>query len=150
MKKELKEAVYDKILKYPQKNDYELVPILKAEGIDVSRTTIYNTRRKFYVSLDYTLAQRTAALFMAEFELSIQYFKEQIGTLEAQKTKKNKIINDKGEVIEVDKTDAEIRDIMSQQESLWKSILQLARSGQAVEVMRAIRNGQIGVPERHN
>jgi hypothetical protein len=146
MNKQLQQVIYNTILEYPAKSDYELTDILKQKKIHVSRSTVWKARTKFVSALDYQLAQKTAGKFLADFSMAAEYWKKQIDQLEEQKSNPNKVLimtKEGPQEKEVPKSDAEIREIMRQQ-----NILFLARQGEAVEVMRLMQSGRIPIPDQ--
>jgi len=155
----LKESVYATLIKYPAKTDVQI-----ALETGVSRGYVWQLRQKFIRKLDWALAQNVAGAFLAEFQMASDAFKLQINKLEdkikelEELKKGKKTIFKKGadgqtypedvELNSMDKLlfDREIRDTMKQQHELWKSIVHLARQGEAVEVMKMLQDGRIIQP----
>lgn len=156
----LKEKIYDTILRYPAKTDQEI-----GEQYGVGRSYVWKLRQKFVRKLDFVLAQHIAGAFLAEFQQATDYFKFQVSRLEDkileyEKNKKGtKIIfkmnttgqkyADEVELNAMDRMeiDDKIRDIMKQQQSLWKDIVLFARQGEAVEIIKMIQDGRIKVED---
>ena len=154
-----KDDIYITLIKRPSLNDYEI-----ADEFGVSRTFVYNLRQKFVRKLDWELAQNVAGAFLAEFQMASDAFKLQITELQTKRTDLEKLkegtktIFKKGvdghtfpeevDLNSMDKLvfDREIRETMKQQQDLWKSIVHLARQGEAVEVMKMLQNGRIVQP----
>jgi len=152
----LKETVYDTLIKYPAKTDSTI-----AKETGVSRGYVWALRQKFIRKLDWALAQNVAGAFLAEFQMASDSFKLQINKLEdkiqemeelkgGEKTifKKNKEGQSYAEEVKLNSMDMliidkEIRDCMRMQHELWKSLLSLARQGEAVEVMKMVQSGRI-------
>lgn len=146
MKQELKVQVYKEFLERPDSTDYEI-----AERLNLSRSAVWRARNKVIRSIDYKLAASVAGKFLVDFQMASDYWKKQISELEDQKSKPNKVLvmtKDGPQEKEVPKSDAEIREIMRQQEDLWKNILFLARQGEAVEVLRLMEAGRIPIPDQ--
>ena len=153
--------VYTHILTYPTKSDYTI-----ADELNLSRSHVWRLRKKIIGAIEYTLAQKVAGQFLLDFQMAGDYFKTQIGKLEKQKTetegyKENgkKTIYKKGkegqsfaEEVDLNEFDKmqinrEIREIEKQQTDLWVKIMMFARQGEAIEVMRLMKNGTIQLPD---
>ncbi|GEM_PF-3612110 len=150
MNGELKKVVYQTILTYPTKSDYEIADHLNEQKYNVNRSLVYRTRNKLVGAIEYTLAQKVAGKFLADFQMASDYFKLQIERLENLKSRKQTIFKKAPEghmyPEEVDLGPMEILAIEKQQTELWKNIIFLARQGEAIEVMRLIQNGRIPIP----
>ncbi len=152
----VKDKIYVDLVQKPSLNDRQI-----GELHGVSQSYVYNVRQKFIRKLDYQLAIDVSSAFMAEFQMANDAFKLQITILEDKK-KDLELLKDGTKTIfhqaadghkypeEVElnamdklQIEREIREIMKQQENLWKSILMLARQGEAIEVMKLVKNGNI-------
>jgi len=159
MKNELQRVIYNEILLYPALEDHEI-----ADNVGLTRSMVWRARQKLIGAIDFELAQRISGQFLTDYQMASDYFKKQITELEQQKEKleelKNgtktifkKAKNDKSYAEEVELNsfdkltiDRDIRDLMKQQQSLWKDIMFLARQGQGAEVMKMIASGRIQLP----
>ena len=77
---------------------------------------------------DYTLRQMLAGKFLEEFQMASDYWKLQIKQLED--LKKDGVDHDT------------MIKLMREQSDRWEKILFLARQGEAIEVMRKMKNGK--------
>ena len=142
MNNELKKQCYTLMLKKPTWNDRQI-----ADELNLSKSTVWRTRKSLLSTIDHELAQKIAGKFLAEFQMATDYFKLQIERLEELKLlektifKKGKDGQHYAETVPLEPLD--ILAIEKQQTELWKSILEFARQGEAVEVMRLIQNGKI-------
>lgn len=152
----LKDKIYDKILRYPALSDIDI-----GNEFGVTRGYVYQLRQKFVRKLDFVLAQSIAGAFLSEFQQATDYFKSQVSRLEdkIQEYEENKKgtktvykMNATGQKYAEDidlnamdkmEIDNNIRDIMKQQQSLWKDIVLFARQGEAVEIIKMIQDGRI-------
>jgi len=153
----VKEKAYEYMLKHPSESDQKV-----ANQFGISRGFVYNLRCKFVRKLDYELAQKMAGAFLADFEHASDYFKLQTTELEKEKTKllqlmeeghktifkKNAEGQTYAETVDLDAMDKlqisrDIRDIMKQQTDLWKNVIFMARQGEALEIMKAIKDGRL-------
>ena len=154
----LREDVYTTMVTKPAWSDRKI-----ANHFNISKTFVLNLRHKFVKTLDYTLARDVASAFLAEFQLSSDYFKLQITKLDLEKEDLERLKSEGRKVIykknpETDATYAQevpldamdriqisrdIRSIEKQQTDLWKDILILCRQGQAVQVMKLVQSGRI-------
>lgn len=143
MNKKLKDEVYHTILQHPALSDYKI-----ADKVGVSRGMVWNVRRKLALTLDYQLTRNVAGAFLTEFQMASDYFKIQIERLEDLKQRKktvqrNNVTTGKVETREVPLDPIDILSIEKQQTDLWKNLLMLARQGEAVEIMKMMRDGRI-------
>lgn len=159
MKKAITKVAYTEMITYPALNDEQI-----ARKVGLNQTTVWRLRKKLVGKIDWELAQRIAGQFLADYQMASDYFKIQITNLEEQKGELNqlktgtKTIFKKGkdgqsypEEIELNSFDKltiqrDIRELMKQQQSLWKDIMFLARQGQGAEVMKMIASGRIQLP----
>ena len=86
MKSELKLAVYNKILDYPDKSDYTI-----AQEMNLTRSMVYRTRISLVGAINYELARNVAGKFLTDFQMASDYFKKQISRLETSKSFEAKI-----------------------------------------------------------
>jgi len=154
----VREQVYTTLITKPAWTDNKI-----AKEFGISRNFVFKLRHKFINTLDYSLAQNVAGAFLAEFQMSSDYFKLQITKLDEEKEDLEKLKSEGRKVIfkknpDTDSTYAEevpldamdriqisrdIRSIEKQQTDLWKDILILCRQGQAVQVMKLVQSGRI-------
>ena len=127
MKDEIINSVYLEKLKNPIIQQKEI-----ANKLNVSEATVSRALKILLGSNDFKLGQMLAGKFLEEFQMATDYWKMQIKSLEELKD---------GEA----DTDTLLK-IMKEQSDRWEKILFLARQGEAVEVMRLMKNGAIQLP----
>jgi len=151
-----RDGIYLDFISKPALNDRQV-----GELHGVSQSYVYNVRQKFIRRLDFQLAIDVSSAFITEFQMANDAFKLQITDLEEKKVALEKLKDGTKTIFHksengpsypeevpfnaMDKLqiDREIRELMKQQENLWKSILMLARQGEAIEVMKLVKNGRI-------
>ena len=151
LKQVLRQEVYRHILTYPTKSDYEITEMLNEQSWNISRTAVYHVRKKLLGAIEYTLAQKVAGQFLADFQMAGDYFKLQVERLEKLKDAE-KTIYKKGKAgkMYTEQIPLEPKDIFAiekQQTELWKNVIFLARQSEAVDVMRLMKNGIIPIPD---
>ena len=136
--KEIRRQCYEVMITKPSWSDYEI-----ARNLNLSQTFVYKQRQKLLLTIDYELAKNIAGKFLVQFQMASDYFKLQISRLDELKTKKNNVLLKDGTMIKVELNPLEILAIEKQQTDLWIKIIEFASQGEAVEVMRLIRDGKI-------
>lgn len=150
------DKIYKEMLENPSASDYEI-----AQKFHVSRGMIWNIRQKYIKRLDYQIVQNLGGKFLSEFQQATDYFKMQIERLNHRKDQLESLLTEQKtvfktnlegvkypELVELEPRDkAEIikliNDTEKQQSDLWKNIINFARQGEAVEVMRLMQTGRI-------
>lgn len=161
MKNELTSIAYTQMITYPALNDQQL-----ADKIGLTRSTVWRLRQKLVGKIDFELAQRIAGQFLVDYQMASDYFKLQVTNLEEQKTGLEKLKDGTKTIFKKDSDgksyaeevqlnsfdkltiDRDIRELMKQQQTLWKDIMFLARQGQGAEVMKMISSGRIQLPNQ--
>jgi|APSaa5957512535_1039671.scaffolds.fasta_scaffold03090_7 hypothetical protein len=138
MNKEVKRQCYKLMLTKPSWSDPQI-----AKSLGISRGVVFRTRKTLLSTIDYELAQNVAGKFLVEFQMASDYFKLQIERLDELKEQKNTVLLKDGSIEEIPLNPLEILAIEKQQTELWKNIIEFASQGEAVEVMRLIRDGKI-------
>jgi len=128
VKDEIKQSVYLERLKDPIATQKDL-----ATKLGISESMVSRAMKSMMGTHDYTLRQMLAGKFLEEFQMASDYWKMQIKLLEDLKEE-----SDNETIIK----------LMKEQSDRWEKILFLARQGEAVEVMRLMKNGRI--PEISN
>jgi len=123
---EIKQSVYLEKLKNPIIQQKEI-----AQKLGLSEPMVSRAMKSMMGTHDYTLRQMLAGKFLEEFQMASDYWKTQITLLE--------------ELKEESDTETIIK-LMKEQSDRWEKILFLARQGEAVEVMRLMKNGAIQLP----
>ncbi len=128
MKDAIKQSVYLERLKNPIATQKEL-----SIKLGISESMVSRAMKSMIGTHDYQLRQLLAGKFLEEFQMATDYWKLQIKQLEDLKKE-----SDNETVIK----------LMKEQSDRWEKILFLARQGEAVEIMRLMKNGR--VPEISN
>ena len=127
MKPEIIQQVYLEKLKDPTITQKQI-----ADKKNLSEATVSRAFKKLMGSHDFRLGQLLTGKFLEEFQMASDYWKLQIKLLEDLKE---------------EESDTEtIIKLMKEQSDRWEKILFLARQGEAIEVMRLMRNGTIKLP----
>jgi len=128
VKDAIKQSVYLERLKNPIATQKEL-----SIKLGISESMVSRAMKSMIGTHDYQLRQLLAGKFLEEFQMATDYWKLQIKQLEDLKKE-----SDNETVIK----------LMKEQSDRWEKILFLARQGEAVEIMRLMKNGR--VPEISN
>ncbi len=159
MKNEISSVAYTEMITHPALNDEQI-----AAKVGLAQCTVWRLRKKLVGKIDFELAQRIAGQFLSDYQMASDYFKIQITDLEEQKNKLEKLKDGTKTIFKKDSDgksyaqevplnsfdnltiSRDIRDLMKQQQSLWRDIIFLARQGQGAEVMKMISSGRIQLP----
>ena len=163
--KEKIQGIKDTFLLYPTKSDREIAKEFKVGHVKVSE--LRNEMAKYY---DTEFSSMTAAKFIQQFQIALDYWTSQIGKLEERKTQMNALLDEKVTIFkkaeeghfypeEVDqspqdklKIHTEIAKIEKQQSELKEKILKLASMGEVKAVIKMMKNGRIKqliIPSTH-
>lgn len=133
VKPEIMQEVYLERLQNPLVSQKQI-----GVNLNLSESTVSRALKKQLGSHDFKLGQMLSGKFLEEFQMASDYWKMQISRFEELKKK-----DENGfPTIEFEKE----LELMKQQSQLWEKILFLARQGEAVEVMRLMKNGAIQLP----
>ena len=145
MKGEIKQLVYFERLKDPIASQKDL-----AIKLGLSESMVSRAIKSMMGTHDYQFRQLLAGKFLEEFQMASDYWKMQITQLENLKDSKKTIFKKAadGHVFpeEVELEVDDMMKIMKEQSDRWEKILFLARQGEAVEVMRLMKNGTTQLP----
>jgi len=134
--------IYDLMLKYPDLNDREISERMTSKR--VTSMTVNRYRHKLLIRLDVSLAQVLAANFLRDYSMAADAFRLQIRELREYLEKNEKIVivkmKEDYEKVKVPLDPVEYINIQKQIADLWKSIIFLCRQGEAVEIMKAVRD----------
>lgn len=128
MKEAIKQSVYMERLRDPICTQKQI-----GERLGLPEYTVSRALKSMMGTHDRQLRQMLAGKFLEEFQMASDYWKRQITLLEELKK-------------ESTSTD-EIIKIMREQSDRWEKVLFLARQGEAVEVMRLMKQDGERLPE---
>lgn len=136
--------VYDLLLKYPDWTSRQI-----GIKLDLSPSTVLKYKNKFFIKLDVALARALAGRFLFDYQMAGDAFRLQIREL-TERIEKNekKILVKYKDFSETKTVPLEPRDILDMERfrsELWKDIIFLCRQGEAVEIVKAIRDNIMAV-----
>ena len=159
-KKRNEASVAREMIMHPHDTDQQI-----ADRTDLARSTVANARKAFRGTLQYELARKVADGFLTDFTEGYEYMRGQIGRLDDLTEKlqedlltgqvrreihqgmevNTKLVNpDMHDRLEIYRALAALE---KQKTELRAKMLNMAKQGEAVAVLRMIRDKRIKVPE---